>query len=351
LGNLKAAGKKLLNETTGQTKSETGDKVSNSLSVENPDIQQDVQVGIPGDEDKGNYNIVFSSSPVNPDHPADLKSEFSSGDKIYAMAILPKTVQELFPNARPNDKLQVEIFIYTVKPPLYSYQKEPREEQLVFVNMYISGDLKKNKYLLIDLVPDPETTRSYGHPDITFREFGKKWDGPANFAEALAGLEPGDNQLKVVVNCYYEPVAKGMFTLTGDNFEYYAGMAEQLNQSAASAGARSARLPAAEKSDPALEKQMLAALKGSNDWASGRFDATETIKIHIYDKDWYIRRHELTGAILHRYIRAAVAVKTKSGQCAYYIVTYQEDYIGGAFQPLKYDGATDKVILECGNLN
>ncbi len=53
------------------------------------------------------------------------------------------------------------------------------------------------------------------------------------------------------------------------------------------------------------------------------------------------------GPFCIAYIRAAIAVKTKDvGTVAYYnLVTFQEDYVGGKFLPLKYDGAGDKVIL------
>jgi hypothetical protein len=55
---------------------------------------------------------------------------------------------------------------------------------------------------------------------------------------------------------------------------------------------------------------------------------------------------------LHRYIRAAVAVKTKSGECGYYpIVSFQEEYVSGKFQPLHYDGIGDFVMMDCANLN
>ena len=96
--------------------------------------------------------------------------------------------------------------------------------------------------------------------------------------------------------------------------------------------------------------QMLAALKKSNDWNSGWFKATEVVKLVISDPEWYVRRHEISGAILHRYIRAAVAMKSEDGTCGYRFITYQEDYIGGKFQPMKYDGASDRHAINCNNI-
>ena len=292
--------------------------------------------------------IVFSDRPINPEAPQNLKKDFKAGEHIYALAFLTDAVKNLYQNQAPNAQLQVEVFIYETKPPLYSYQ-QPREEQLTFNNMWISGTVKDNKYLVVDITPDPAKTSAYGGKEIIYKKFGNKYEGPVNFAETLGKLAPGEHKLKVVVNCYYAPVASGEFTLTGDNFSFYTTLAEQLNNTAASAGAASAEFPKAVVTDQARVTRMITALKNSNDWKNGRFDATEILKTAI-TYDWEIRRHEISGTILHRYCIAAVAVKTKSGQCAYYKVTFQEDYAGGKFQPLRYDGAGDKVVLKCEKL-
>ena len=270
------------------------------------------------------------------------------GEHIYAVAFLTDAVKNLYQNQSPNGTLQVEVFIYEKKPPLYSYQQS-REEQLTFNNMWISGTVKDNKYLVVDITPDPAKTSAYGGKEIIYKKFGNKYEGPVNFAETLGKLAPGEHKLKVVVNCYYAPVASGEFTLTGDNFSFYTMLAEQLNNTAASAGAASAEFPKAVVTDPTRVTRMITALKNSNDWKNGRFDATEILKT-VITYDWEIRRHEISGTILHRYCIAAVAVKTKSGECAYYKVTFQEDYVGGKFQPLRYDGAGDKVVLKCEKL-
>ncbi len=292
--------------------------------------------------------IVFSNAPISPDAPSGLKSEFVAGEHIYAVAYLTDAVKNLYQNQTPNSTLQVEVFIYENKPPLYSYQ-QPREEQLTFNNMWISGTVKDNKYLVVDIAPEPAKTTAYGGKEIIYKKFGNKYEGPVNFAENLGKLAPGEHKLKVVVNCYYAPVASGELTITGDDFSFYTTLANQLNDAAASAGAASTEFPKAVVSDPARVNRMITALKNSNDWKNGRFDATEILKTAI-TYDWEIRRHEISGAILHRYCIAAMAVMTKSGECAYYKVTFQEDYAGSKFQPLRYDGAGDKIVLKCENL-
>ncbi len=293
--------------------------------------------------------IIFSKAAINPQQPGTSETDFQAGDAIYGLAILPQTVQELY-NAQPGAKLDVEVFIFEIKPPLYSYQ-QPSEEQLTFVNMRVTGNILKDKHLVIEIAPDPAQTAAYSTPEIIFKEFGKKYDGPVNYAESLSKLKAGKHSLKVVVKCNYSDAATGSFTISGDDFGVYRKLSEDLNNVAQNAGAQNAVMPAAKKTDAALEARMIAAFKNSNDWKSGFFDATEVLSIAIVDPDWFIRRNELTGAILHRYIRAAIAVKTTGGNCAFYkVVTFQEDYVSGKFQPLKYDGAGDKVMMDCANL-
>jgi len=289
--------------------------------------------------------IIFSSKPVDVNNPQNVQTEFKAGDPIYAVAYLPDAVKNLYQNQSPNAALQVEIFIFELKPPLYSYQ-QPSEEQLTFANMWINGTVKNNKYLVVDIVPNPSQTSAYGGKEIIYKQFGKKYEGPVAFTEALGKLSLGGHKMKVVVKCYYATVAKGEFTLTGNDYSVYTALAEKINDAATNAGTANAEFPKSVTSDPARETKMITALKNSNDWKNGRFDATEIIKVAI-TYDWEIRRNEITGAILHRYCIAAFGVKTKAGGCAYYKITFQEDYVGGKFLPLHYDGTGDKVALSC----
>ena len=292
--------------------------------------------------------IIFSKKMAESNVVSYPVKSFKAGDAIYSVAYLPKTVQELF-NAKPESKVQVEVYIYKVVPPLYDYQ-QPGEEQLVFANMWVSGEALQKNYLVIDIVPEPDKTTAYGSAEITYKEFGKKFEGPVAFAESMATLQPGKHSLNFVVNCNYEPVAKGSIEIEGSDYGIYAQMAVAINQAAASAGSKNALFPKALMSNSTTESQMITALKNSNDWKTGFIDGTEVLKIAIADADWYIRHHEISGAILHRYIRAAIAYKTKDNRCAYRLITYQEDYTGEKFQPLKYDGAGDQVMIDCGNL-
>jgi hypothetical protein len=293
--------------------------------------------------------IIFSKSAINPQQPGSTLTSFQAGDPIYSIAYLPRTLQELC-NAQTASKLEIEVFIYEIKPPQYSYQ-QPSEEELTFASMWVLGNAMKNKYLVVDIAPDPSQTSAYGNPEFMFKEFGKKFDGPVNYAASLSNLQSGEHIMKIIVKCNYQAEASGTFKLSGSDFSMYKTLSENLNLAAHNAGAKNAMMPKAKMTDAALQTRMISAFKNSNDWKNGRFDATETTRIVILDSDWSIRRHEISGAILHRYIRAAIAVKTRDGNCAYYdLVTFQEDYAGGKFQPLRYDGAGDKIMLDCANV-
>jgi hypothetical protein len=349
IGNIKAAGKKLLKDKTEdtRTKTETGISDQDGKVAEKSAQHPKSKISLDGE----NFNIIFSSSPIDPVNPGVSKKKFASGDNVYALAVLPKAVRQYFNNVKPDSKLDVEIFLYSVKISPYEWIKDPVKEQMAYSGMKISGSLIDNKYLLIDLLPDPENTNAYGNDEIFYKKFGQKFDGPAAFAEELSNkLEPGENVIEVLIKLYYQDVATGRFSITGNDFTAYSNLADKLNEAGAGAGMKNARLPKAERNDPAMQKQMIAAVKNSNAWSNKRLDATEILKVNIYDADWHVRRHQISGAILHRYIRAAMAVRTQSGQCAYYIITFQEDYVGGKFQPMKYDGAGDKVMMECANV-
>jgi hypothetical protein len=293
--------------------------------------------------------ITFSKSPVDPLNPASSTSEFKTGDAIYAVAYLPQTVQEMF-NAQPNAKLEVEVVLFEIKPPQYSYQ-QPSEEQLTFGSMWVSGSALKNKFLVVDLSPEPDKTSAYGTPEISYKEFGKKFDGPVNYTESLSTFHGGEHSIKLVIRCNYNDAVTGTFKISGDDYSFYKTLSEKLNDVATGACAKNAMMPATLKSDKTLELSMIAAFKNSNDWKSGWLNATEVLRINIVDADWYVRRHEISGAILHRYIRAAIAVKCRDGSCACYkLVTFQEDYEAGKYLPLKYDGAGELMPIICENV-
>ena len=76
----------------------------------------------------------------------------------------------------------------------------------------------------------------------------------------------------------------------------------------------------------------------------------DVVKLSITDADWYIRRNEVTGIILHRYIRASIATKEKDGTCTVWPTVFQQDYIGNKFAKTKFDGVGDPYKIPCENI-
>jgi hypothetical protein len=101
------------------------------------------------------------------------------------------------------------------------------------------------------------------------------------------------------------------------------------------------------KRDPALEAAMVKAMKASSNeaWKG------EILRVSIQDNDWHLQRHRISGIILFRYMKAAVAVRNGSS-CVYYAAnTFKQDYVGGQFRPIYSDGRGDKHDIPCGNVS
>lgn len=292
--------------------------------------------------------IVFSKTAINPSSPAGLSTEFGAGDPVYAVAFFDQNLLELGGRSTAK-KVNLEIFIYELKPPLYDYQ-QPSEEQLETSELTVSGAALQKKYLSLDIVPEIKNMTAYGNAELVYEKFGPKFYGPVKFAEQLGKLEPGKHTILVKVNCNYNLVAEGKFVIQGDGYSAYQKMSDDLNAAASGAKTKDVVMPPAALSDKKLEAEMISVLKASQTYKE-RIKG-DILRIVIIDNDWTIRRHELSGAILHRYIRAAVAVKNSDNTCTLWkIVNFKQDYVGDKFQATKFDGVGDPLLMPCENVN
>ena len=55
------------------------------------------------------------------------------------------------------------------------------------------------------------------------------------------------------------------------------------------------------------------------------------IKINILSREWDIRRHAVSGAILYRIQQAAIVAKQKAGNCILYTYTIKQQYTGNGY--------------------
>jgi hypothetical protein len=290
--------------------------------------------------------IVFSKTLINPSSPASITTQFQSGDNIYAVAFLEKSISEVVGSGKTAD---VEVFLYELKPPAYSYQK-PSEVQLESNTLRVSGDALQKKFLPLDIVPATNAMTAYGNQDLVYQKFGSEFYGPVQFATALSTLGQGEHTIIVKLNCNYNSVSAGKFVIKGNDYAGYKKMSKDLNESASGASTKNAAMPKAARPDKALESEMSNAFKSSQTYKD-RIKG-EVLRVVIIDPDWMIRRNEITGNILHRYIRAAIAVKNGDGTCTVWqLVTFQQDYVGNKFQPTRFDGVGDPYKIPCENLN
>jgi len=291
--------------------------------------------------------IIFSNNMIDPANPAGLADKFEAGNQIYSVAYFDKNLLGLVGKDTAT-KVGVEIFLYELKQPLYDYQ-EPSEMQLEFCSLSISGDALQNNFLPVDIIPATSEMSAYGNPDFVYKKFGDQFDGPVKLAQRLSKLEPGEHTIIVKVNCNYNFVAEGQFTLSGDDFSVFKAMSQEINEAASGLKTKDTVMPKAKMSDKALEDQMTAAFVASQTYQD-RING-EVLRVVIIDPDWMIRRNEISGIILHRYIRAAIAVKNSDGSCTLWqLVTFQQDYVSNEFQKTKFDGVGDPLKIPCENV-
>jgi len=290
--------------------------------------------------------IVFSKTLIDPQNPAALTTQFKSGDTIYALAFLQKSVLGII--GSEAKKVDVEVFLVELKPPLYSYQ-QPSEMQLESNTLAVSGDALQKTFLPLDIVPGPNAMTAYGSQNLVYQKFGSEFYGPVAYAAALSTLEPGEHTIIVKLSCNYQFVAVGKLVIQGSDYAVYKKMSKDLNESASGVSTKKAVMPKAALSDKGLEAEMISAFKSSQTYKD-RIKG-EVLRVVIIDPDWMIRRNELTGIILHRYIRAAIAVKNSDGTCTVWpLVTFQQDYVGDKFQKTKFDGVGDPYKIPCENV-
>jgi hypothetical protein len=290
--------------------------------------------------------IVFSRTLIDASKPASLTTQFKAGDNVYAVAFLEKSIAGIIGSG--DKRVDVEVFLYELKPAQYSYQ-QPSEMQLESNTMSVSGDALQKTFLPLDIVPGTGAMTAYGSKDLVYKKFGNEFYGPVAYATALSGLEPGEHTIIVKLNCNYKSVAVGKFVIKGGDYAVYSKISKELNESASGASTKNAVMPKGARSDKALEAEMVNAFKSSQTYKE-RIKG-EVLRVVIIDPDWMIRRNELTGIILHRYIRAAIAVKNSDGTCTVWqLVTFQQDYAGNKFQATRFDGVGDPYKIPCENV-
>ena len=124
------------------------------------------------------------------------------------------------------------------------------------------------------------------------------------------------------------------------------GSAETLAKKAEetkAANLANVKMEASVINDPALEAEIKKAI-GNSKFGAGK----QVVKINILNKNWNIKRNELTNVILSRSRNFSAVVKEKDGSCTLIQYTsYKQDYVGGAYgSGYVYMGQTNKILCE-----
>lgn len=293
--------------------------------------------------------IIFSTDTLSLDNNSNVTNSFKSSDYIYGLVVTKDTLKNIcgIPNAK---KIDFSLIYSFIKQPLYSYQS-PSEEFIDYSSISVTGKKLNDKYLSLDIIPNPENMSAYNDPDITFKKFGIYIDGPVKHAESFSKFQNGKHNLIFKLRCNNTDVdvASGELFIESNDFSKYSNLSKEYKQSFNNASTEKAKMPPAKMNDKKLEKEMIQLIQSSETFKTRI--KSKIVKLNIIDSDWYIRRNEITGAILHRYIRAAIAVKDNSGTCSVWdLVTFQQDYIGNKFQKTKFDGVGDNFKINCENI-
>lgn len=106
-------------------------------------------------------------------------------------------------------------------------------------------------------------------------------------------------------------------------------------------------LPKAGMSNPALEKQLVAIMGNLPGW-NEKFN-----KAIITSSSWSIKKNELTGVILYRYIAVVGTCKNADGTCFTQEFTFRQDYTGGGNYEStpKYNSYGGKREIGCDKIN
>lgn len=253
---------------------------------------------------------VFSTRPVTigQENPSAFSSSFKASDEIYGMIYLKGTYTDV---TKGNHIVNIRILIDGVEKANHMWNVPAEKRELTYIPM--------------EYLPDPKTMQT---------------QGAIKYAKAFSEMSPRPHKITIKCEAEYASnlLAEGEFELDGSDgmdklqARYTAMQSAKLGQ---------VGMPKAVQSNPKLEAEMMAAM---SEWKE------KPLKANIIDKDWEIHRHPISGAIEYRTIRAALGMKTPSGTCRVFILSFKQDYSGKAWGRTQHYGVGDSFDIGCENI-
>lgn len=261
----------------------------------------------------GDGKIIFSKSPITGEIG---ETTFDISDKIYCKAITDGAFSEQ------------QLFKYGNKDMGKATDKPNSYEVYVFIDDF--KDFDKNTNVGSKSFCNTNEKTDNNLADKTSFEFilnsSDEAGNHVKFNEMLGKLSNGKHKVKVVVwafngyNKTKKPIAIG-------EFEY-----NKTENSKVKLGNKFSPSITGMK-DPKLESKMLEHLKQYEKTAANNSKLTKytTLKLTITSKDWIIKNHPSTGAIMYRYVQAIVLLKKEDGSCRLAERTFGQQYTGPGF--------------------
>lgn len=272
--------------------------------------------------------VYFSKTPIDPNNPASLSKSFQAGDPIYGLMVVDKTWRELY-----GGKTEIPVMVVMAID---------GQDMLEYQYITIKGPLVNNRFMVLDVAPEPGRMTAYKDPNMVFGEGkGNRKIGPIGFTFRLGELGTGTHTVQIYVRDFGTKHAEGSFTIQGSNYAYYAG----LNQKYLNADAQAATLPPAKMTDKQMEAAMRKLLLNAG-WPG-------VYRIHIVDKDWWYDRHSGGDSpIVGRHIAAAALYKDTDGKYCYRLCTFeQRKLITGGFGALELTDQGRKIPIPAENID
>lgn len=268
--------------------------------------------------------MVFSSKPFKPGEEAkgDIRNSFKAGETVYATIYLGRKVRAA------SD----------------SYAQQPIEARVDgslngLGHVWITTPMQENTYLQFPIIPGEDWLKENYKPYLENNE--KFYQGfIANLAKAL----PVKHEIKISFDfrAFKAEQFEESFTYDLSNgVEHLEALSAKLTNQ----GLASVKIPTANMSNAALEKEMLEICKK-------KFSNDTWFKAVIVSKDWKIQKNDLTGAILGRELLAAITYKNFGGECGFEYVTFEQEYTGAGkySNTLRYRASGGGSRMSCDNI-
>ncbi|HOB52194.1 MAG TPA: hypothetical protein PK176_07360 [Acidobacteriota bacterium] len=272
--------------------------------------------------------VYFSKTPIDPNNPAGLSKSFQAGDPIYGLLVVDKSWRELY-----GGKTEIPVMVVMAIDD---------QDMLEYQYITLKGPLVNNRFMVLDIAPEPARMTAYKDPNMVFGEGkGNRKIGPIGFTFRLGELGTGTHTVQIYVRDFGTKHAEGSFAIQGSNYAYYAG----LNQKYLNADAQAVTLPPAKMTDKQMDATMRKLLLNAG-WPGVH-------RIHIVDKDWWYDRHSGGDSpIVGRHIAAAALYKDTDGKYYYRLCTFeQRKLITGGFGALELTDQGRKIPIPAENID